>query len=155
MAAAEKLRTAGKLTVPAEVLSNQLFERKSCELNLPTPRTEKLASRDLWAVARAAHLRVGWYFHTTKSDQCMMTAGGAYALTTNGVVATCFHVVRPPEDMAEWYLVVVDETGQAYPVTEILAADADADACILRVAANNLKPLALNTNVTPGDRCVC
>jgi hypothetical protein len=84
-----------------------------------------------------------------------MSTGGGYALTTNGALATCFHIVRPPEDMAEGYLVVVDESGQAYPVTEILAGNADADACILRAAANDLKPLALNTNVVPGQRCVC
>lgn len=155
MAAAEKLRSAGKLTVPAEVLSDQLYQRKSCELQLSTPRTEKLAEGDLWAIARAAHLRVGWYYHTTKSDRCLMTAGGGYALTTNGVVATCFHIAHPPEDMAEGYLVIVNESGQAYPVTEILAGDADADTCILRAAVHDLKPLALNTNVVPGQRCVC
>jgi hypothetical protein len=63
--------------------------------------------------------------------------------------------MRPPEDMTEGFLFAVDENGQAYPVTEILAGNAAADVCILRVAASDLKPLALNTNVFPGDRCVC
>ena len=155
LSAAEKLYKAGKLIVPGSALTNQLFERKSCELKLSAPRTEKLAGRDLWAVARAAHLRVGWYYRTPKSDEWFITTAGGYVLTTNGAVATCFHVARPPENMSEGFLFAVDESGQAYPITEILAGDAAADACILHVDAHDLKPLALNTNVYPGDRCVC
>ena len=34
-------------------------------------------------------------------------------------------------------------------------ASADADACILRINAKDLKPLALNTNIFPGDACFC
>ena len=40
MAAGEKLYKAGKLTVGESVLTNQLFDRKSCELKLAAPRTE-------------------------------------------------------------------------------------------------------------------
>jgi hypothetical protein len=152
---AKKLHAAGKLTVPETVLTNQLFERKSCELKLSAPRTEKLAARDLWSAARAAHLQVGWYFHTTDSDKWIITTGGGYALTKDGAVATCFHVMCPPDGLEEGFLFAVNESGQAYPVTEILAGNAEADVCIVRVATDDLKPLALNTNVSPGDRCVC
>jgi hypothetical protein len=155
MSEGKKLYKAGKLTVPASVLTNQLFERKSCELKLTAPRAEKLGSRDLWAVARAAHLQVGWYYRKTDSEKWIITTGGGYALTKDGAVATCFHVMCPPEDMEEGFLFAADESGQAYPVTEILAGNAAADACIVRVATSDLKPLALNTNVFPGDRCVC
>jgi hypothetical protein len=155
LSAAEKLYKAGKLTVPGTVLTNQLFGRKSCELKLSAPRTKKLAARDLWSAARSAHLQVGWYYRTTESDKWIITTGGAYALTKDGALGTCFHVLSPKEDMEEGFLFAVDETGQAYPVTEILAGDAAADVCILRIAASDLKPLALNTNVFPGERCVC
>src|SRR5215471_4910872 len=146
MSAAEKLHKAGKLIVSEATLTNQLLERKSCELKLASPRTEKLAGRDLWAVARAAHLRVGWYYRTPKSDEWLITTAAGYALTTDGAVATCYHVARPPESMSEGFLFAVNESGQAYPITEILAGDAAADTCILQVAAHDLKPLALNTN---------
>jgi hypothetical protein len=154
LSAAEKLFDTGKL-VRETVLTNQLYGRKSCELKLSALHTEKLAGRELWSVARAAHVRVGWYYRTTRNDEWRVTMAAGYALTTNGAVATCYHVARAPENCKEAYLIAVGENGQAYPVTEILAANADADACILRVAANDLKPLALNTNVFPGDRCVC
>jgi hypothetical protein len=154
MTAAEKLYDSGKL-IRETSLTNQLRSRKSCELKLGAPRTEKLAGRDLWAIARAAHLRVGWYYFSTRTEQWEVTLAAGYALTTDGAVATCFHVARLPENCKEAYLIAVGENGQAYPVTEILAANAEADACILRVEAKDLKPIALNTNVFPGDHCVC
>src|SRR6516162_1586374 len=47
MAAAEKLYGSGKL-IRETSLTNQLRSRKSCELKLAAPRTEKLAGRELW-----------------------------------------------------------------------------------------------------------
>jgi hypothetical protein len=154
LGAAEKLFAAGVL-IRETVLTNQLYSRKSCELALSAPRTKRLTGRELWELSRAAHLRVGWYYLSTRTSRWEVTIAAGYALTTDGAVATCFHVVRPPENFKEGYLVAVDENGQAYPVTEVLAANAAADACIVRLAAHDLKPLPLSTNVFPGDRCVC
>lgn len=151
--AAGKLREAGAL-VRETALTNQL-DRTNCTLELPKPGTTRLAGRDLWTVARTAHLRIGWYFHCTKCEKWHLGLGAGYALTKDGAVATCFHVVRLPDRFKEGYLIAADEDGKIYPVTEILAANPDADACILRIQAKDLKPLPLNTAVFPGDRCVC
>ncbi len=152
-AAAEKLRVAGKVAGES-VLTNQL-SRKSCELKLPALNTARLSGRELWSAARAAHLRVGWYYLCTKCDQHHLNLAAGYAITRDGVVATCYHVAAPPETMRSGFLVVADEDGQIFPVTEILAANKTLDACLLRVAAGNFKPLPLQTEVYPGDRCVC
>lgn len=152
-AAADKARAAGKL-VRETKLTNQ-FDRTSCNLQLSTPRDARLPGRDLWATARAAHLRVGWYYFCTKCDQWHLNLGAGYALTPDGALATCFHVVDVPDNLKEGYLIAADEGGRIYPVTEILAANAEADACVVRINAKDLKPLPLNTNVFPGDRCVC
>lgn len=65
--AAVKLRKDGKL-VGDSVLTNQ-FSRKFCQLTLPKPATNQLTSRDLWAIAHTAHLRVGWYYLCTKCNK--------------------------------------------------------------------------------------
>ena len=91
-------------------------------------------------------------------DKCgkwHLNLSGGYALTSGGAVATCFHVVNPGPGMREGCLVAVDEQETVLPVVEVLAANHDSDACIVRVPGSRLRPLPLNTNVYPGDTAYC
>jgi len=151
--AAKKLRDAGEL-VRETVLTNQ-FTRRSCELSLPPPGQRTLPSRELWAIARAAHLRVGWYFLCTQCHHWHLELAAGYPLTRDGAVATCFHVIELPRTLQQGYLIAATEAGVVYPVREILAASAPADVAIIRVSGAKLTPLPLSTKVYPGDRCVC
>ncbi|KAF0181473.1 MAG: serine protease [Limisphaerales bacterium] len=151
--AAAKLRESGAL-VPEATLTSQLT-RTNCTLTLPGPRKSRLSGRELWAAARAAHIRIGWNFLCTRCNNWHLDLAGGYAITKDGAVATCHHVVKRPANFKEGALVAADEDGRVFPVIEVLAANARADACILRVAAKDLKPLPLNTDVAPGDRCFC
>ncbi len=151
--AANKLREAGKL-VPDSVLTNQLG-RRTCSIDLPSPKRRGLDRRDLWAAARAAHLRLGWHYLCSKCDQWHLNLAGGYAVTENGVVATCRHVVERPENFKEGFLVAADDTDRVFAVTEILASNAFSDVCLVRLDAKGLKPLPLNTEVRPGDRAFC
>ena len=150
---AEKLRQAGALRDETK-LTNQ-FHRAHCQLPLSPPRTRPLSGRELCATARAAHIRIGWYYYCTKPAEWRLTLDGGYALTKDGAVGTCFHVIQPPEYFRNGYLVAADESGRLYPVTEILAVNTNADVAIVRVAAKNFSPLALTPEAQPGDRCVC
>jgi hypothetical protein len=152
-AAAEKLRLAGQVTGDA-VLTNQL-NRKTCDLKLPPANTAHLSGRELWAVARAAHLRVGWYYLCSKCGEHHLNLAAGYAINSNGVIATCYHVAAPPDTMKNGFIVVADEDGNLFPVTEILAANRAKDVCLLRVAGGKFQPLPLQTEIFPGDRCVC
>ncbi|MEQ2009394.1 MAG: serine protease, partial [Limisphaerales bacterium] len=127
----------------------------TCELVLPAARSSRLAGRELWAASRAAHMRVGWNFLCTKCNNWHLNLAGGYALTKDGAVATCFHVVKLPVNFKEGFLVATDEQGRLHAVTEILAGDERTDACIIRTSARDLKPLPLSTNVFPGDRAFC
>jgi hypothetical protein len=149
----KKLREAGAL-LRETALTNQ-FSRKSCELALPSPRSSRMTGRELWAAARASHLRVGWNFLCTRCNNWHLNLAGGYALTKDGAVATCFHVVKTPANFKEGFLVAADEQGRIHAVTEILAGDERTDACIIRTSARDLKPLPLSTNVFPGDRAFC
>lgn len=152
-AAATKIREAGAL-VPEATLIAQLA-RTNCTLTLPSSRKSRLTGRELWAAARAGHIRVGWSFLCTRCSNWHLDLAGGYALTKDGAVATCQHVTKRPANFKEGSLVAADETGRVFPVLEILAADARTDACIVRVGARDLKPLPLVTEVAPGDRAFC
>lgn len=149
----KKLREAGTL-VRETTLTNQ-FTRTTCELVLPATRSSRLAGRELWAASRAAHMRVGWNFLCTKCNNWHLNLAGGYALTKDGAVATCFHVVKTPANFKEGFLIVADEEGRVHAVTEILAGDERTDACIIRTSARDLKPLPLSMNAFPGDRAFC
>ena len=151
---ASELRLAGKL-LSAEVLKEQLA-RTSCVLTLPKPATKKLTDRQIWQRSRESHVRLGWHYLCSKCDKWHLNLAGGCYITADGVIATCFHVVKPSADHREAYLVAADEAGNLLPVTELLAGNALADTAIVRAqVASSVKPLALNTNVYPGDGAWC
>jgi trypsin-like peptidase len=131
------------------------LKRTSCKLDLPKPSTAKLDARQICDAARQSHLRVGWAFVCTNCDQWHVNLAGGYVLTTNGAVATCYHVIKPGHEIKDGCLVAADESGKVLPVTEILAANRYSDACIVQVRGEALIPLPLNTNVYPGDSAFC
>ena len=107
-------------------------------------------------IARAAHLRVGWFYKCTRCTRWHFNLAGGYAITADGAVATCHHVVEPGDTMKEGYLIAVTVDGEVLPVGEVLAANKLTDACIVRVRSEQpLKPLALNAEIEPGDEVWC
>jgi S1-C subfamily serine protease len=124
-------------------------------LALPKLNTAKLPAGTLCVNARQSHLRVGWCYLCGKCDQWHLNLAGGYVLTTNGAVATCYHVVKDAKEIKEGCLVAADENGNVLAVTEVLAANQYSDACILKVEGKDFRPLPLNTNVHPGDSAYC
>ena len=152
-AATEELQKAGKL-VSFKTLRTQL-NRASCELQLPAPRKEKLSPQEVYRTVRESTLVVGTFFKCTKCKAWHFDSSSGFVVA-DGVVSTCHHVVQfEDKRMREGYLVVADAAGRMYPVTEVLAASADADTCLLRVADLTLKPLALNPAAEVGERVFC
>lgn len=134
--------------------TDEQMNRKTCELKLPPVSTTKLESRDLWRRARQAHIRIGWFDKTTDEKEFKVGLSGGYALTADTVV-TCGHVVGHDDDVAEGYLIAVDDDDRVYPVEEILAVNVATDCAILRIKEGGLKPLPLSLDVVPGDKVVC
>jgi hypothetical protein len=150
---ARELFAGGDALKPAK--ARQQLKRTSCKLALPEAGTQRLPAREICIAARQSHLCVGWSYLCPKCGNWHLNLAGGYALTTNGAVATCFHVVEPGRDVRDGCLVAVDEEGTVLPVAEVLAANRESDACIVRVAGNGFKPLPLSTNVYPGDTAYC
>ncbi len=153
------LAAAKSLLSAADVLklatARKQLKRTSCQLTLPPASTNRLPAREICIAARRSHLRVGWAYLCAKCSKWHLNLAGGYLLTTDGAVATCFHVVEPGREMRDGCLVAVDEEGKVLPVAEVLAANRDSDACVVRIAGDGFQPLPLNTNVYPGDTAYC
>jgi S1-C subfamily serine protease len=57
--------------------------------------------------------------------------------------------------LREGVLVAADDAGKVFAVTELLAANRAADVAIVQIACDGVVPLALSTNVAPGDTVYC
>lgn len=146
------LREAGKgLDVPA---AKAALEKPSPEIlpQLPAGRTTPLRPAEVWQAAQRSRLRVGWHYLCHKCDHWHVNLAGGYPVTADGVVATCFHVAEPGEEIREGRLVVVDAEGAVYPVTSVIARSRAMDACLLRAEGLKCEPLPLNDQVRPGDQ---
>jgi hypothetical protein len=131
------------------------LRRTNCEALLPAPNTVRLSGREICDLASQAHLRIGWAFTTAASDQWQVNLAGGYLITTNGIAATCYHVVQPDPAVKQGCLIAANETGAVFAVTEVLAANRYSDVCLVRIAGHDFKPLPLTTNTYPGDAAYC
>jgi hypothetical protein len=154
LAQAKKLHGESALLSMTQVAEQS--NRKSCDLVLPPAETKPLSSRERWQHARAGHIRVGHYYLCLKCDRWHLDFAGGYAITADGAVATCAHVITPPPAMKEGWLVAANEDDVLLPVMEVLACDPGTDCAILRVKSEKpLTPLPLGFDVSPGDSVWC
>ncbi|MCB1279069.1 serine protease [Prosthecobacter sp.] len=154
MEQAKKFHEASALLPMAKVMEQ--CKRNKCTLALPEEDTQPLPPRERWQRARLSHIRVGAYFLCSKCDKWHLDLAGGYAITADGAVATCAHVVAPPPNMKVGWLVAATEDDVVLPVIEILACDSGTDCAIIRVESDKpLTPLPLGLDVSPGDPVWC
>ena len=152
-AAAKALHKDGKLVSLAKLRAQ--LDRTACDLQAPAPRTEKLPPREIHRLVRSSTVAVASFYKCSKCNDWHFDSASGF-VAADGVVSTSEHVVDfEDENMKEGFLVVADSSGAAYAVTEVLAANADSDTCLLRVAGLGLKPLALNPAAQVGDHLYC
>ncbi|MBE2284617.1 MAG: redoxin domain-containing protein [Prosthecobacter sp.] len=153
------LEIAARLVKPGQFLDHtrvkeQLRQPKPERITLQGESAGARSGRDIARIARAAHLRAGWFYRCTRCDKMHLNLGGAYAIAPD-VIATANHVVDPPETLKDGWLIVADENNELFATTAILGADARADAALVRVVAGGLKPLPLRADVELGEPAYC
>ncbi len=154
MEQAKKLQGESALLSMTKALEQA--QRTQCDLVLPAADSKPLPARERWQRARMSHLRVGQFYLCSKCDKWHLDLAGGYAITADGAVATCAHVIAPPPNMKEGWLVVATEEDVILPVTEVLACNVGTDCAILRVKSGQpLTPLPLSLDVSPGDSVWC
>ena len=153
IAAATVLHGKSKLVALAK-LRTQL-KHAHCELALPEPRKDKLAPREIYRLVRSSTVAVATFYHCTKCKKWHFDSASGF-VAADGVVSTSEHVVDFEDDgMKDGFLIVVDAKGRVFPVTEVLASNADSDTCLLRVAGLDLPPLPLSRTAEVGDTVFC
>lgn len=154
IAQAKKLHADGALLSMTKVAEQT--DRAHCELALPAADTRPLTPRERWQRARLSHIRVGAFFLCSRCDQWHLDLAGGYAITADGAVATCAHVIEPPENMKEGWLVAATEDDELLVVSEVLACNPAADSAIIRVKTSHpLTALPLSVDISPGDEVWC
>ena len=137
-----------------EAVKAQLKSPKPGLISLVAESTQSKSSRDVARTARAAHLRIGWFYRCTRCDKMHLNMAGAYAVAPD-VVATANHVIEPPATLKEGSLIVANADNEIFATTAILGADAKADVALIRVTAGGLKPLPLRADVELGEPAYC
>jgi hypothetical protein len=151
---AHALRNSGRLLGAPQVVE-QMAQPAGKAFELPLPRTQPLTGREVADRARRATVRVGWYARHEGARRWSLVLAGGYAVTADGLVATCRHCIEPLPDMAEGGLVAVDARGRLHAVKQIVAADETLDACLVQLDASGFEPLPLNDQIAPGDAAYC
>jgi S1-C subfamily serine protease len=153
---AKELHQAGKL-VTVEKLQRQGNRRFFAVPQAPLEST-KLDPPDLYDRLRESTLAVGDFFLCSSCTNWHFEAATAFVVASNGIISTSCHVLGDgTEDLPGKpdYLVAADQHGHVFPVTEVLAANPDADTCLLRIDAKDLRPLPLRTDARVGERIYC
>jgi hypothetical protein len=124
-------------------------------LTLPKARTREARPAEIAEMARQSGYRVGWAYLCNNCDRWHVNLAGGYAVTEDGVIATCAHVVQTDrKKMRSGGLIAVDHTGKVHPVTSILALDRKIDGALLKIDAHT-NALPLNDQIAPGDAAFC
>lgn len=149
----EILRQEGKL-VRLDDLHAQAPPQE-VELTLPLRRTVKLEPPELYESVRASALLVGTYYRCNECDLWHFDAASGFALTDDGAVATCWHVLESDPERRDVCAVVADYAGNVWPIRSVLAANAQADVCIVATQARGHPPLPLRSGARVGERVWC
>jgi hypothetical protein len=153
-AACAKLLHQGKLK-PIENLRAQVQTKGFAHKAMPALH-QKLSPPDLYDRLRESTFAVGSYYKCPDCNAWHFNASTGFAVGETGLLCTCCHViVAEDEGVKESYLAAADATGRVYPVESVLAADTEADTCLVKIPASSLKPLPLRSEVRPGERVYC
>ncbi len=133
-------------TVKLKTLRTQLQRAHTCSLHLPASDTEQLSPEELYQRRADGVLVVGMLAKVRKSQRYELAGCTGFALTSDGIFVTNYHVVDNPD--AET-MVIMTRDGRISPATEVLAADKTSDVAILRAPGATFTPLPLALDVPP------
>ena len=144
------LNAEGALT--ASDAAKQL-ERSTCAITLATARETPMGLTQIYDASVPGTLVIARIFQCDKCPHWhTRTAATAFALTSDGVCVTNYHVFEHEDDDSR--MVVADAWGTTHLVVEILAASKRDDVAIFRVRTDGqaLTPLPLRAGASTGSR---
>jgi thiol-disulfide isomerase/thioredoxin len=140
----------------AATFNSQMRSPRPAPIPLLSAATQPLRGREIADRAAHAYVRAGWIYHCSKCDRWHVRVGGGYAIAKNTIV-TAFHVMAMPDTamQGEGYPVVIRGNDELLRIISVLAADETSDAVLLRVANEDMSPLAFSVSARVGDAAYC
>ncbi len=137
-----------------EEIKTQLKAPLEKKITLMSPSEKELKPADIADRARASIYRVGIAYLCGKCDKWHTNFGAGYAITKDGVLATCAHCLELEPDLETQTIVAVDMEGKVYPATKIIANHEKMDAALIKIDVETTA-LPLNHNVRQGEVAYC
>lgn len=123
--------------------------RTSVALTLPAPESTVYSLPDLFKRRRSGVLVLGTYGICKHCNEWHeVTTGTAFVVAADGVCVTNHHMFL--EEGRETSLFAFTDDGTAYPVKEVLAANAKDDVAIFKIEAKGLTPIPLRSGAPVG-----
>jgi serine protease Do len=135
----ESLVEGKKVTSLAEL--NRQLNRRKAKVSLPGKKPSRFSPDEIYERCKSSVLMIGRIYKCDKCTKWHVGSASAFAITSDGVIATNYHVI---EDKDGATLGAMDLSGKTYPVTEVLAASKADDVAILRLKGARLTPLPLS-----------
>ena len=140
----ESLVEGKKVTSLAEL--NRQLNRRKAKVSLPGKKPSGFSPDEIYERCKSSVLMIGRIYKCDKCTKWHVGSASAFAITSDGVIATNYHVI---EDKDGATLGAMDLSGKTYPVTEVLAASKADDVAILRLKGARLTPLPLSREAAP------
>ena len=130
-------------------LKKQL-ERKQCDLKLQPPAPDTLSPAELYAQHRDAVAVVGALAKCGRCSKWHLSKASGFFISEDGILVSNHHVIANKDD-DDAVIGAMTYGGDVFPVTEVLASDADADLVLMRVDGNGFQSLRLSKGCRVGD----
>ncbi len=150
----ERLMEEGKM-LSLDQTKASLKTPTSASFDLPPRNTVHLSPPEIVEVVRKSSFQVGWGYLCENCDHWHVALAGGYAVSNDGVIATCAHVIDTDGmKIRKGGLIAVDQAGKVFPVQAILANHDQMDAAFVKIDCQST-PLPLNDQIRPGDLAFC
>lgn len=136
-----------------EVVDPEMLKEQLCrEFYFPGERaavgaTEK-TSGEIYRDHKRSVVLLGYLYLCNNCDKKHFGCASGFVVSTNGIVATNYHVIDGDKRRA---LGVMTEDGEVYDVREVLAANEAHDVALIRIDATGLTPAAFAENEPVGS----
>jgi len=141
----ESLVQEKKPTSLAE-LNQQLSRSKTTIKVASEPASRKIPKDKIYERCKSSVLLVGRIYKCDKCTKWHVSSASGFAVTTDGVIATNYHVIEGKDGAA---LGAMDFSGKTYFASEVLAASKADDIALLKLEGATLTPLSLSQSTAP------
>ena len=146
------MKEQNKTVSPAELGRQADAENSYTVSNLPEPG-RKLDAETIYARAKPGVVVLGGLYKCSKCKHWHVQCASGFVVRHDGLIVTNYHAVdgfRKLEAVG-----VMADDGRVFPVKAVLAASRLNDLALLKVDAENLRPLPVSDDVSIGATVYC